>query len=80
MNVNSRALALAALFSIIAGNAMGDPAAQAEQAGQAANQSASMKKQPELTPSQLIAQDFQAMAQDHATVGAANPGKEQGKR
>ncbi len=78
--LNGRALALVALFSIVAGNAMSDPAAQPEQ-NQPASQSADMPQQPELTPSQLIAQDFQTMAQDHATVGVANPRKDQeGKR
>ena len=79
--LSGRTLAVVALFSIIAGRAMSDPATPPEQTGQATNQSATMTKQPELTPSELIAQDFRTMAQDHATVGAANPRKEQeGKR
>ncbi|WP_298253579.1 hypothetical protein [Bradyrhizobium sp.] len=78
--LNGRTLALVALFGIVAGTAMSDPAAQPGQS-QPASQSADTKKQSELTPSQLIAQDFRTMAQEHATVGAANPGKEQeGKR
>ena len=71
---SGRALALVALFSIAAGTAMSDPAAKPEQK-QPASQSADTNKPSELTPAQLIAQDFRTMAQDHATVGAANSGK-----
>ena len=74
--LNGRALALVALLSLIAGNAMSDPAAQPEQKPPA-SQSADTNKPSELTPSQLIAQDFRTMAQDHATVGAASPRKQQ---
>lgn len=74
--LNCHALVLVALFSLIAGNAMSDPAAQAEQQPPA-SQSADTGKPSELTPSQLIAQDFRTLAQDHATVGSASPRKEQ---
>ena len=70
--MKSCALLLIAALTMVAGNAMSQPAAPTGQE-QTRQPDADPKVQPSLTPAQLIAQDFQSLARDHATVGVANP-------
>jgi hypothetical protein len=73
--VKTQAFVLLALMTIAGGIAVGEPAAPSDPdtVGRPDDQADAAQTSPELTPAQLVAQDFQIIAQEHATVGAAQP-------
>jgi hypothetical protein len=73
--MKTHAFVLLALMTFAAGHAVGEPATASDpdQVGRPNDQADAAQTPADLTPAQLVAQDFQIMAQEHATVGAAKP-------
>jgi hypothetical protein len=70
--MKSHALPLLAILTLSA-PAMSEPVPQGEpeQLGLSSDRPQTADEQPARTPAQLIAEDFQILAQDHATAGLA---------
>jgi hypothetical protein len=73
--MKTQAFVLLALMTIVAGDAVGEPVnpGDPQTVTRPDDQADTAQTSPDLTPAQLVAQDFQIIAQEHATVGAAKP-------